>query len=64
MGVVIVRTCSFIGATKEESSDAIGETISENGNVLVNDCMGREQDAEAILARHTTVLGVSDPAAD
>ena len=34
-GVVIVNTCGFIDAAKEESLEAIGEAISENGRVLV-----------------------------
>lgn len=51
-GVVIVNTCGFIDAAKEESLEAIGEAIRENGRVLVTGCMGRGEDAEAIRARH------------
>ena len=40
-GVVIVNTCGFIDAAKEESLESIGEAISENGRVLVTGCMGR-----------------------
>ena len=40
-GVVIVNTCGFIDAAKEESLEAIGEAIQENGRVLVTGCMGR-----------------------
>ena len=62
-GVVIVNTCGFIDAAKEESLEAIGEAIRENGKVLVTGCMGRGDDAEAIRARHPKVLGISGPAA-
>ena len=61
--VVIVNTCGFIYAAKEESLEAIGEAIRENGRVLVTGCMGRGEDAEAIRARHPKVLGISGPAA-
>ena len=54
-GVVIVNTCGFIDAAKEESLEAIGEAISENGRVLVTGCMGRGEDAETIRARHPKV---------
>ena len=62
-GVVIVNTCGFIDAAKEESLEAIGEAICENGRVLVTGCMGRGEDAETIRARHPKVLGISGPAA-
>jgi ribosomal protein S12 methylthiotransferase len=62
-GVVIVNTCGFIDAAKEESLEAIGEAIRENGRVLVTGCMGRGVDAESIRARHPKVLGISGPAA-
>ena len=61
--MVIVNTCGFIDAAKEESLEAIGEAISENGRVLVTGCMGRGEDAETIRARHPKVLGISGPAA-
>lgn len=62
-GVVIVNTCGFIDAAKEESLEAIGEAIRENGRVLVTGCMGRGEDADTIRARHPKVLGISGPAA-
>ena len=62
-GVVIVNTCGFIDAAKEESLEAIGEAIRENGRVLVTGCMGRGDDANTIRARHPKVLGISGPAA-
>ena len=62
-GVVIVNTCGFIDAAKEESLDTIGEAIRENGRVLVTGCMGRGDDADRIRTRHPKVLGISGPAA-
>lgn len=62
-GVVIVNTCGFIDSAKEESLEAIGEAIRENGRVLVTGCMGKGDDAQAIMARHPKVLGISGPAA-
>ena len=62
-GVVIVNTCGFIDAAKEESLETIGEAIKENGRVLVTGCMGRGDDADAIRARHPKILGISGPAA-
>ena len=62
-GVVIVNTCGFIDSAKQESLDAIGEAIKENGRVLVTGCMGTGNDAEVIRDLHPKVLGVSGPAA-
>ena len=62
-GEVTVNTCGFIDAAKEESPEAIGEAISENGQGLLTGCMGRGGDAETILARHPKVLGISGQAA-
>ena len=47
--MVLVNTCGFLDSAKEESLDAIGEAIAENGRVIVTGCMGKE--AEAIRAR-------------
>jgi ribosomal protein S12 methylthiotransferase len=60
--VVIVNTCGFIDSAKQESLDAIGEAISENGRVIVTGCMGKGADAEAIQQAHPSVLSVSGPA--
>ncbi|WP_421862210.1 30S ribosomal protein S12 methylthiotransferase RimO [Motiliproteus sp.] len=57
--VVVVNTCGFIDAAKQESLDAIGEAINENGKVIVTGCMGA--DAEAIREVHPQVLSVSGP---
>jgi len=55
--VVLVNTCGFLDSAKEESLDAIGEAISENGRVIVTGCMGDE--ADAIRARFPNVLAIS-----
>ena len=55
--VVLVNTCGFLDSAKEESLEAIGEAIAENGRVIVTGCMGDE--AEAIRARFPDVLAIS-----
>src|SRR5690349_20843920 len=42
--VVVVNTCGFIDSAKQESLDAIGEALKENGRVIVTGCMGVEAD--------------------
>ncbi len=61
--VVVVNTCGFIDSAKQESLDAIGEAISENGRVIVTGCMGKGDDAQSIRALHPKVLSVTGPAA-
>ena len=46
--VVLVNTCGFLDSAKEESLEAIGEAMAENGRVIVTGCMGNE--AEVIRA--------------
>lgn len=60
--VVVVNTCGFIDAAKQESMDAISEAMQENGKVIVTGCMGKGSDAEAIMAANPGVLSVSGPA--
>ena len=55
--VVLVNTCGFLDSAKEESLEAIGEAIAENGRVIVTGCMGEE--AAAIRARFPQVLAVT-----
>ncbi|MCG6869933.1 MAG: 30S ribosomal protein S12 methylthiotransferase RimO [Gammaproteobacteria bacterium] len=57
--LVVVNTCGFIDEAREESLDAIGEALSENGRVVVTGCLGA--DAERIRAVHPEVLDVSGP---
>lgn len=61
--VVVVNTCGFIDSAKQESLDAIGEAIQENGRVIVTGCMGKGDDAAAIRELHPKVLSVTGPAA-
>src|SRR5690606_13689638 len=39
--VVVVNTCGFIDSAVEESLDAIGEALAENGKVIVTGCLGK-----------------------
>src|SRR3954468_11597730 len=57
--VVLVNTCGFLDSAKEESLEAIGEAIAENGRVVVTGCMGKE--ADVIRARFPQVLAVTGP---
>lgn len=59
--LVVVNTCGFIDSAKQESLDAIGEALAENGKVLVTGCMGAQK--EVITNAHPKVLGVTGPAA-
>lgn len=61
--LVVVNTCGFIDSAKQESLDAIGEAINENGKVIVTGCMGKGEDAQSIKALHPKVLSVTGPAA-
>lgn len=55
--VVVVNTCGFLDSAKEESLEAIGEAMAENGRVIVTGCMGDE--ADVIRARFPAVLAVT-----
>jgi ribosomal protein S12 methylthiotransferase len=57
--VVLVNTCGFLDSAKEESLEAIGEAIAENGRVVVTGCMGKE--ADVIRNRFPGVLAVTGP---
>ncbi len=59
--LVIVNTCGFIDSAVEESLDAIGEALAENGKVIVTGCLGAR--ADEVLAAHPQVLSVSGPQA-
>ena len=61
--LVIVNTCGFIDSAKQESLDAIGEALAENGRVIVTGCMGAGDDAKRIQDLHPKVLSVTGPAA-
>jgi ribosomal protein S12 methylthiotransferase len=57
--VVVVNTCGFIDAAVDESLDAIGEALEQNGRVIVTGCLGARP--ERILERHPRVLKVTGP---
>ena len=57
--MVVVNTCGFIDSAKQESLDAIGEALNENGKVIVTGCMGANK--QDITAVHPDVLDVSGP---
>ncbi|GAA5335766.1 30S ribosomal protein S12 methylthiotransferase RimO [Thermus hydrothermalis] len=57
--VVIVNTCGFITPAVEESLEAIGEALKENGRVIVTGCLGARP--EVIRERHPEVLAVTGP---
>jgi ribosomal protein S12 methylthiotransferase len=59
--VVIVNTCGFLDSAKQESLDAIGAAMAENGKVIVTGCMGAEP--EEISARFPNVLAITGPQA-
>ncbi|MCC6209278.1 MAG: 30S ribosomal protein S12 methylthiotransferase RimO [Gammaproteobacteria bacterium] len=57
--LVVVNTCGFIDSAVEESLDAIGEALAENGKVIVTGCLGaREADIRDV---HPQVLAVTGP---
>jgi len=55
--VVVVNTCGFLDSAKEESLNAIGEALAENGKVIVTGCMGGE--ADLIRARFPNVAAIT-----
>lgn len=62
--LVLVNTCGFIDSAVEESLDAIGEAIKENGRVIVTGCLGAKKDADGrdvITRMHPGVLAVTGP---
>ena len=62
--LVVVNTCGFIDAAVEESLDAIGEALAENGKVIVTGCLGAKKDADGndiVRTVHPKVLAVTGP---
>ena len=57
--VVVVNTCGFLDSAKQESLDAIGEAMAENGRVIVTGCFGVEE--SRIRESHPGVLAVTGP---
>ena len=57
--LVVENTCGFIDAAVEESLDAIGEALAENGKVIVTGCLGAKGDV--VKQAHPQVLAVTGP---
>ncbi|MES1982148.1 MAG: 30S ribosomal protein S12 methylthiotransferase RimO [Pseudomonadota bacterium] len=57
--IVVVNTCGFIDSAVEESLDAIGEALAENGKVIVTGCLGAKGDV--VRNAHPKVLAVTGP---
>jgi len=57
--LVVVNTCGFVDSAVEESLDAIGEALAENGRVIVTGCLGAKGDI--VRKTHPKVLAVTGP---
>ncbi|MGA2707554.1 MAG: 30S ribosomal protein S12 methylthiotransferase RimO [Steroidobacteraceae bacterium] len=57
--LVVVNTCGFIDSAIDESLDAIGEALAQNGKVIVTGCLGAQP--QRILDRHPQVLKITGP---
>ena len=57
--LVVVNTCGFIDSAVEESLEAIGEALAENGRVIVTGCLGAKGDL--VRKTHPRVLAVTGP---
>jgi ribosomal protein S12 methylthiotransferase len=57
--LVVINTCGFIDAAVEESLQAIGEALDENGRVIVTGCLGA--DSGKVLDKYPQVLAVTGP---
>ena len=55
--LVVVNTCGFIDSAVQESLEAIGEALDENGKVIVTGCLGAN--ADKVLAQYPNVLAVT-----
>jgi ribosomal protein S12 methylthiotransferase len=59
--MVIVNTCGFLDSARDESLNAIGSALNENGKVIVTGCLGAEPDV--IRQKHPNVLAITGPQA-
>ena len=59
--LVVVNTCGFLDSARDESLNAIGSALSENGKVIVTGCLGAEPDV--IREKHPNVLAITGPQA-
>lgn len=59
--LVVINTCGFIDSAVEESLDAIGEALAENGKVIVTGCLGAKDGGDMVKRAHPQVLAVTGP---
>jgi len=62
--LVVVNTCGFINSAVQESLDAIGEALNENGKVIVTGCLGAKSGTggdNLVKQIHPKVLAVTGP---
>jgi ribosomal protein S12 methylthiotransferase len=61
--LVIVNTCGFIDDAVQESLEAIGEALAENGKVIVTGCLGAKSvgGGNLVTQAHPSVLAVTGP---
>jgi ribosomal protein S12 methylthiotransferase len=62
--LVIVNTCGFIDEAVQESLDAIGEALTENGKVIVTGCLGAkagDAGGSLVAQAHPSVLAITGP---
>lgn len=66
--LVVVNTCGFIDSAVQESLDAIGEALHENGKVIVTGCLGAKKgeagkggEDNLVKQIHPKVLAVTGP---
>ena len=62
--IVVVNTCGFIDSAVEESLQAIGEALQENGRVIVTGCLGAKTENDGqntVFKHHPKVLAVTGP---
>lgn len=57
--LVVVNTCGFIDSAVQESLEAIGEALAENGKVIVTGCLGAKENQ--IREIHPKVLEITGP---
>ncbi|MFQ1785089.1 30S ribosomal protein S12 methylthiotransferase RimO [Aeromonas veronii] len=57
--LVVVNTCGFIDSAVQESLEAIGEALAENGKVIVTGCLGAKENQ--IREIHSKVLEITGP---
>ena len=57
--LVVVNTCGFIDDAVEESLEAIGEALNENGKVIVTGCLGAKGDI--VANNYPQVLAITGP---